>query len=498
MVLINDEFQYMMQKAFKTVMCDQKYVDARLKRYRIFMYCYMFGSVHANDLYYVFYKDTYGLDSKKHSENINAWNALLTYLCKQEYLQRLEKGYCCLKKDGIEALYEHLCSCRMIDDADMITFKKECRIRQSLFASHSSKTGRTVLSLVRSPETSFVVEPFLDTDGKLVKVNMLENHSFVLNPDALVHDDKTGEYFYIESDSCKERLPSVLMPKFSRYADFMENNAVIPESCTILFSVWNDADKDTVLFDLYEYADFMSMFEFIDLIGAEPLSFKDYISALKSYSGVNECLGRLSCFLNNGNFTGISCKEEFFDAFKKERVHSLFTSRFVLRRKDAQACVSGVRNFRDMLLKGTRFVCLPLNAYNHLYDYILLEKESSLIMCQNLILKIFPESHFLSYEKTASFADNRTGDFFVFRNVFTFENNSTNIKVCVENISDDLGGIYRIKKYVDFQRKVSLNNVYFICLYNDLCENKIPDLLSRRDDLSSSFFLIPYSCYSPI
>lgn len=487
-----------MQAAFKFVMYDQNYVDARLKRYRIFMFCYMFGCIHANDLHYVFFKELYGLDSRKHSENVNAWNALLTYLCKQGYLRRMEKGYCHLKKEGIESLYEHLCCCHIIDNVDFQTFRKNCRIRQNTFASHSAKAGRAVLSFVQSPESSFIVEPFLGLGGKMIKINERNKNEFVFIPDALVCDELNQEAYFIEADSCKESLPSQLMPKFSSYADFMDSQGVHPDSCTILFSAWNDVEKDVVLFDFYEYADFMSMYDFIDMIGTEPLSFTGYMDALRIYAGNNECLLRLSAFLNERDFSKVSCKKDFLDAFKNSRVRSAYTSKYLLRRKHAQSCVSNIKSFRKKLLEGSRFVCLPLNTFYHLYDYIFFERESAFTLCQKLILKYFPEYQFVGYEKSASFEDERSGEYFVFRNVFILEKDLHEIRVCVENISDDLSGISRMKKYINFQRKIVLKDTYFVCLYNDYFESEEPDLLGYRIDLLPYISVVPYSRYSPL
>ena len=486
-----------MQAAFKSVMYDQNYVDARLKRYRIFMFCYMFGCIHANDLYYVFFKEDYGLDLRKHSENVNAWNALLTYLCKQGYLNRMEKGYCHLKPEGIESLYEHLCSLRMIDNVDFLTFKKGCRIRQSRVASHSAKSGRTVLSIARSSNTLFYVEPFIGLNG-IMSFNSVEaENQFVFIPDALICNKECGESYFIEADSCSERIPSVIMPKFSSYADFLESEGISPGSCSILFSVWNDADKDSVLYDFYEYAEFVSLYDFIETTSDITLDFNRYMDSLKSYFGNNESLLKLSSFLNEGDFSQVMCKEDFLCVFKKYRLGSVFTSKYLLRRNQIQSCIEKIKKFRNRIFEGTRFVCLPSNTFYYLYDYIFLERESALVLCQNLIYKYFPEHQIVSYEKTASFKDPRSGETFVFRNVFVLRKDGQIIYVCMENISDDLSGRIRIKKYINFNRKSIFKDLFFICLYNDYFDQNHPDLLKHRTDLESYISFVPYSHYSP-
>ena len=64
---------------------------------------------------------------------------------------------------------------------------------------------------------SFYFEPYLNTDLEIINHTTESNIHRTITPDAILYSDEPSETYYIEADSCKERIGQRLVPKLQNY-----------------------------------------------------------------------------------------------------------------------------------------------------------------------------------------------------------------------------------------------------------------------------------------
>ena len=496
MNITTDNLRDAVEKAFLDIVTDGAYCESRWKRYRVFVFSYIFGCIHYTDMFYLFPEESHFSSPKRIPDAVNAHNAALNYLASKKYLKRLKDGYYCLDTEGIKKLYERLGKCGYVSDISFDVFAASCKKRE-LYSSHASKSGRLVLSFINSPVKRFLYEPFLDNKGNIVNKIFARSMPIFIIPDAVIHSASSDEVYFIEADSCKERLNTVLVPKFSVYADFMENGASLPSSTTIHFSVWNDFNENVCsIVDPYEYTNIVTLYAFFKTFSGQDLSFSSYIDALLSYSGENENIARASRFLINEGVESASSEKELFLKLEHMGIQKIYTKQFIARRKQIEHCIAVTPKLKNSLLLGARLVCLPFHSYNRLYEFVYLEDDAVLGKTKKFIERTFCGHTILRYDPVASFADDVTGECFYFRNMFTLGGSDGLIHVCIENITDDLSGNLRVKKYANFPRKIHSKNFYIYCLYNDFSTEISNVFNTNKEEIEQNIFFVSYSEFS--
>lgn len=444
-------------------MTNDLYSRKGVKRYRIFIFSFIFGCIHVNDLAYIFPDETINRNGK---ELINNWGTMLNYLsAKKKMLEKLSNGYYTLKNAGIKDLYEHLQDKNLLPDIDYEIFKKTTR-QNKVHVSHSCRTGRSILSFVNLFKLPFIVEPEFDFNGKLMFSPVRTDKQRFLSPDALIYSCEKSEKYFIEADSSTEKINSGLIPKFSKYT-----SSVLEEgnpNFTIQFMIWNNNEEDNVfLFDIHKFDNLTAMYDFISNHLHFSISFNNFIEAVSLYRGTCIDISNLSDAIKKIDVTGINSAEDLKRTLINEGLKSLYTKNYILRVKKISTCISRQTKLYEYLLSGVRLVCLPINSFNYLYKYIYLELFFPEEKFANFFAVNHPNFSLISYKKIGFYKDNLSGDIFSFRNMFLLKNDDKILMVFIENISDDLSGFLRVSNYINSRRNKNPEDIILYCLYND-------------------------------
>lgn len=470
--------------AFSSIMLSSDYVLSRKKRYRIFFYAYMFGCVNTDDLSLIFYDAL--KEPRDTGEQKNLYRSTLNYFCKCRLLSKAEDTYYLLTEQGINELALHLVEQNLLPDCFCESFKGSANTKRA-YTAHASKTGVSVLSIIHSFPASFLIEPMFDYAANRISIkNIQDSRKGLLIPDAFFQTSATGQYIFLEADSCEERMNTRLIPKLQRYMTTILENLAFVGNITIHFSIWSKNETPCYRFDnaaTNNAADLYSYFEHDPLFN---ISFSEYLASIKRYRGNNDFLLGIRNLLSGLNTDTIYSFDDLLDALQYDSLSQVYTRQFLTRKSRLLASMKAESHFEHLLCQGMRFVCTPVNHLQDLLPFIYLEEYKPCSDLSTIMQHIYPEMIIRGYESLKTFVDPVTGESYVFRNVFSCFINGKEYSIVLENITDDLSGFYRISKCINASYHFNITNLIFICLYN--CNDEV---IMLKNALINKFFNTP-------
>ena len=242
-----------------------------------------------------------------------------------------------------------------------------------------------------------------------------------------------------------------------------ENEDYVNE--TIHVSVLHDHNVENFESKYYNYSKVMKMYRFItDDIGYE-MPLNPWLFFLTAYEGNYEPAVQCSDYLKNivGEKEKIS-SEELIRLISLGDLYDLFDKYFASRQKYIFEAAASCPYLCQNLLRGVRFICLPMHIPNYLLPCIYIE-----YMKDNEISKFFKKRFKFDNLKylfdRKVFEDYGTGEIYTFKHVYLLTEKNEKYYIAVENISDDYGGRLRVKNYVKNLLDIS-ERLYVVCLYN--------------------------------
>ena len=156
--------------------------------------------------------------------------------------------------------------------------------------------------------------------------------------------------------------------------------------------------------------------------------------------------------------------EELIRLISLGDLYDLFDKYFASRQKYIFEAAASCPYLCQNLLRGVRFICLPMHIPNYLLPCIYIEH-----MKDNEISKFFKKRFKFDnlkylFDKKV-FEDYGTGEIYTFKHVYLLTEKNEKYYIAVENISDDYGGRLRVKNYVKNLLDIS-ERLYVVCLYN--------------------------------
>lgn len=471
-MFISEQVEYM-QHVYKMITSGYNYSFKGLRRFRVYVYIYHFGCIHIGDMPFLFPDDLKQVLPAK--EILNTQRSMLNYLSKEDFLEKLNEGFYTLKTKGLKELYEHLKELSLPDTIDFQSFSKNF-IKKSMHLSHSSKTGRAVNTFVQSYDLKFLYEPIIDYEGNILPGSFFNSSSRAFLPDAMLFGDN-NELYYIEADSSTERINSVIAKKLSQYHIVFKANAFRKIMSTLHFSIWNKEYETTFpLFFSKELNDFYNLFRFFKNEINFKMDFNEYISFLLTYNGEFEPVLSASSFIKNLGINNEITESTFRKVINTTKMYENFNNSFFKRQSGFFKIAENNTDINHSLLDGNRLIVTPLNANNNLLNCIYLEHNYSSFLHRFLYCFFDNKISIISSFFLRFFDDKTTGDSYCFRNVFHIKTNDKYSYIVVENISDDLGGRIRIKKFLSRIRSHSIRNIHLICLFNSK-QTSVPESL---------------------
>lgn len=480
------------QRSFQYVMFDKSFNINKNKRFRIFFFAYMFGCISVSTLNIIFadivqYRYT---DNTVFQNNTN--RSILSYLCKKGLLSKVSKDYYTVTLRSVNLLFELLKKLEFLNEDEHDSFLKyTCKI--TTHVNHAVKNGEAVLSFLQDSKFLFITEPYIDEAGNRIFPSFNESNQYTIIPDSILYTQYENEYIFLEADSCEERISSGLIPKFDRYCKNILSNADSSSHITILFSVWSKTDIDHMLLDQKNFiCNLYDFFSFIQRISGPDTSFQTYIKELQTYKGNNSTLNNLSIFvqqfLPHLDYEPDSIKK-LYDSYI---FNSHYSKTILSRRNSLIKCVSLSPCLLNALHAGLRLVCLPNSAGNMYYKYTFFDFFSNEKYAISYINKTFPNCAKLGFYKVREFLDISNGDKYAFRNVYEVLYLGEKIYLIFENICDDIGGYFRIKRYMHRHFIRTIESLRFFCLFNDFIIDNPLSYFSVGNDTKDNLCFISY------
>lgn len=481
--------------AFHYIMENEQYSRRRWKRFRIFFFSYMFGCVCVDDLFNIFYNENQNKTDTTNEELRKAYRTLLSYRSAntERGMEKIKEGYYTLSDTGTRLLFDELKACNFYEEDFWDRFFLN-RNRKLLSVAHSCNTGNMVLSVYRTLHCLFLVEPMIGLDGTILSYEAGAKQANCLLPDAYVPEDTTGERYYLEADSSKERRSSNLIPKFSRYAATLSSRSVAPYTSTIQFSIWSDREgmiKDPKSVTLL--SDLRSSYGLIKQLSCETISFENWISALSSYQGDNEYYRSLSDriqALHIRDNTGL----QNIDALSQLSViESHQTKSFCTRANYIHQSARETPGINNLIFSGVRFVYLPLSVTDMLLKYIYLEAYNYSSKIEQIFHEELADFNVLSYQKIIHLSDEITGQSYSFRNGYTCAFGDNSFNIIIENISHDFSGRDRVCNLLN--NSSVLPSKQFIILLLFLSPPDLDSLLDNIRNTTNQKYVYAISYY---
>ena len=441
-----------------------RYKEKGMQCYKFYLFIFFWGCIREVDYPYIF-SDEEIIHEKSGKELKNIFRNRINYWVQKKEIEKIDQDGFILTKNGIKKLYEHLSEFYPRDFKEIVyeDFKNRYSARRTN-VNHTSNIGITVLKLSKLIESAFWHEPMLDYVGDKLAGTFFRYNDCMLIPDAVVYTS-LGETIYVEADNCTERKNTSLIPKFSKYSSIMnrENENYVNE--TIHVSVLHDHNVENFESKYYNYSKVMKMYRFItDDIGYE-MPLNPWLFFLTVYEGNYEPAVQCSDYLKNivGEKEKIS-SEELIRLISLGDLYDLFDKYFASRQKYIFEAAASCPYLCQNLLRGVRFICLPMHIPNYLLPCIYIEH-----MKDNEISKFFKKRFKFDNLKylfdRKVFEDYGTGEIYTFKHVYLLTEKNEKYYIAVENISDDYGGRLRVKNYVKNLLDIS-ERLYVVCLYN--------------------------------
>ena len=491
---ISDFYNKQLMTAFHFTMFKENTTSKRTKRFRVLFFAYMFGAVNCSALDLLFQGDP-SFSKKTYDEIHNNNNNLLLYLRRSNYLIKAkDPGYIITDK-GVSALFEYLESHGFLFQADIDTFKQNCRT-SSRYVSHSVNTGLSILHFLSQMNASFYFEPYLNTDLEIINHTTESNIHRTITPDAILYSDEPSETYYIEADSCKERIGQRLVPKLQNYQQLLLSNEASCADTTILFSLRHDnIDHASLHAGSHAFMEIISFLSFFHDNLSDSITFHDVYEALLKYEGENSYLSYLKKSFDNLPVPFTSSIEDIKFQLDYLNINAAFDKKIKNRLQTLFNSIRRICGFKTSLLHGTRLICLPLYKQYNLYKYICFEHYKYQLELSVFLSLLFTNIHIINYNKLHGFNDIKSGVIYHFRNVFETKYKNDSLYVIVENITEDLGGLIRIQRYLSKSEIHIQEHLVFICIYNEEVMKHPRDFFPEPNLQIENVVFVSYSEY---
>ena len=443
-----------------------RYKEKGMQCYKFYLFIFLWGSIREVDYPYIF-SDEEVIHEKSGKELKNIFRNRINYWVQKKEIEKIDQEGFILAKNGIQKLYEHLSEFYPADFKDIAykDFKSRYSARRTN-VNHTSNIGITVLKLSKFIESVFWHEPMLDYAGDMLAGTFFRYNDCMLIPDAVVYTS-LGETIYVEADNCTERKNTSLIPKFSKYSSIMnrENENYVNE--TIHVSVLHAHNSEDFESKYYNYSKVIRMYKFIIHDMGNKMTIDQWLTFIMSYQGNYEPAVQCAEFLKNiaGESEFVSSKE-LMHLINRGNLYDLFDKYFASRQKYIFEAAASCSYLCQNLLRGVRFICLPMHISDYLLPCIYIEYMKKQEIADFLECKLkFDFDDLKCLFDTKVFEDYRSGEIFTFKHVYLLNNREEKYYIAFENISDDYGGRLRVKHYVKNLLDIS-ERLYVVCLYN--------------------------------
>ena len=444
-------------KLFKFIMHDKKYSTRGYRKYRILFFGFLFGAVCTDNLFQIFYEDII----TDYEQERQSYANTLNYLLKQKYLLKGKDSYYFVAKPGVDILFNYLCKLQAIDKDFFYALHRQVR----LHASHAANTGLTLLSLSNSDYSVFYISKALESSGIISKLSSKNS----IYPDAIAINESRNQILCIEADSSTEHRNSGLYAKLSNYVNLISSSD--DSNVSILFSIWSkyqDINHDIKLkLSLHILFD---MFKLFKSCSNTNISFNDffefYSKSAKELPYIFHLISIQKIYIPNIDFSKEFNRITDFILF----INS-FSKSYYSRKNYMKVLSENSSDIYNKFISGLSVITSPINAINYILNFVNL----SSVFIDNFIYKYHNNLACFNREFHHKFKPNTNDDSPIFHNSYILKNGIEFYQLAFENVSEDLGGYIRCKKYLSHYSENSSSQLILVCIFNDL---EVPDFMN--------------------
>lgn len=403
-----------------------------------------------------------------------------------------------------------------------------------------------LLADIKFPFFRWISSPFLEYGVSISESLKNSNRSLPgkeqkgIRPDAIISLSDEESYIYIEQDMCTESL-NTLVEKLERYATFFGYQD-LSEHCIskIYFSVYCDTGlkkrfggkklSPTNLSKLcVEIKNLLSLLQserpqshvtLYDVL-KKLNTFLDDETFRKSNPGQYRKFGHMQSILTDLYRKNETAKtiEDLNEYINSSKLHSMnlkniehmenSQDKFKKRLSILRKAVEKSTNFQTYLLNGGRLVVSDCNYLNNT-PILLMEDYFETVLLKKIVPAINKKQfnvNLLYYYEIALMVTMDDGTDCILRN-HLMDKNNTHFHLCFENLSQDIGAEYRIRKFLEHQfikgeqifLYLLVSNFEDALSFNNSFNPTIVETFAHKQNclLPASSICISYLCYNNI
>ena len=471
MTSVNDNnFNILINDSFRHIMYNHKYSQRGFRKYRVLFFCYTFGCIDSS-VFFSLYPEDEIIDTKE--QRISYANSL-NYFYKQKYLKKEKNNYYTITRKGILSLYKYLTSMHSLEQDSFISHAKVIK----LFCNHAIVYGITTLSYARAVHCSFQTEVPLSSLHIFPEVYEYN----LLYPDVTIRNYTNNNILYIEADCSTEKRTSALIPKLTNYVNYFMN--INSFSNTIHFSIWESSENYELLNSLsFSLNHLINLYSFCNDLCGINISLNLFLRKAFNLKKINNLFSFLTpvdfASLLGSNFFNEN-DTKFDNILNYFLVKNSLSNKFFSRQKYIFESYKSIPNFKHLLSNGLKIICAPFSSSNIFNNLLLYNNNFNTILFNYFMLKysiIYEDfTHYFIYD----FSDIYIDISYIFRNVFSTNISGKEHFFAFENISEDLGGYMRSRKYAANYSNYPLRDFTLICIYNNFTKNELLDFVTSR------------------